>query len=55
MASLCQQTKKRDLIDNRDLIYSGFEKIKGIIKEIAKGEGFSPDSFHKRFEQGQKK
>jgi len=47
-------TKKRDLIDNRDLIYSGFEKIKGIIKELAKGEGFSPDSFHKRLSRGRK-
>jgi integrase/recombinase XerD len=47
-------TKKRDLIDNRDLIYSGFEKIKGIIKELAKGEGFSPDNFNRRLSRGRK-
>ena len=47
-------TKKRELIDNRELIQSGFDKIKGIIKELVKGEGFSPDSFNKRLRRPKK-
>ena len=47
-------TKKRELIDTRELIQSGFDKIKGIIKELVKGEGFSPDAFNKRLSRGKR-
>lgn len=45
-------TRKRELIDTRALIQAGFEKIKALIKELTKGEGFSPDAFNRRLSRG---
>ena len=49
-----EETRKRDLIETRELIQSGFDKIKAIIKELVKGEGFSPEAFNKRLSRGRK-
>jgi len=47
-------TRKKELIENRDLIQSGFDKIKVHIKELAKGEGFSIAGLEKRLSRGRK-
>lgn len=47
-------TRKRELLSNRELIQSGFDKIKATIKELVKGEGFSPEAFNKRLSRGRK-
>lgn len=47
-------TKKRELIETRELIQSGFDKIKGHIKEMVRGEGFSIEGLSKRLSRGRK-
>ena len=47
-------TKKRELIETRELIQSGFDKIKGHIKEMVKGDGFSIEGLQKRLSKGRK-
>lgn len=46
--------RKKELLETRDLIQSGFDKIKGHIKELAKGEGFSIPGLEKRLSRGRK-
>jgi integrase len=47
-------TKKRELLETRELIQAGFDKIKGHIKEMVKGEGFSIEGLRKRLSRGRK-
>jgi integrase/recombinase XerD len=47
-------TKKRELIETRKLIQSGFDKIKGHIKDMVKEEGFSIEGLSKRLSRGRK-
>ncbi|MCK9282324.1 MAG: site-specific integrase [Melioribacteraceae bacterium] len=47
-------TRKKELIETRELIQSGFEKIKTHIKELVKGEGFSIEGLDKRLSRGRK-
>jgi integrase/recombinase XerD len=47
-------TKKRELIETRELIQSGFDKVKEHIKDMVKGEGFSIDGLTKRLSKGRK-
>jgi integrase len=46
--------KGKELKENRELIQSGFDKIKGHIKEMVKGEGFSIEGLSKRLSKGRK-
>jgi integrase len=47
-------TKSRELISLREMIQSGFEKIKAHIKELESGEGFSIEALNKRLSRGMK-
>jgi integrase len=47
-------TRKKDLIETRELIQSGFDKIKVLIIEMAKGKGFSIEGLDKRLSRGRK-
>jgi integrase/recombinase XerD len=47
-------TKKRELIETRELIQAGLDKVKGHIKEMVKGEGFSFNGLTKRLSRGRK-
>jgi integrase len=47
-------TKKRELLETRELIQAGFDKIKTHIKEMVKGEGFSIEGLKKRLSRGRK-
>ncbi|MBK7628097.1 MAG: site-specific integrase [Bacteroidales bacterium] len=46
--------RKKELIETRELIQAGFDKIKLHIKELAKGEGFSIAGLEKRLSRGRK-
>jgi integrase/recombinase XerD len=46
--------KERHLKENRELIQSGFDKIKVLIKDIVKGEEFSIPGLSKRLSRGRK-
>lgn len=46
--------RKKELIETRELIQAGFDKIKGHIKEMAKGEGFSIPELERRLSRGRK-
>lgn len=46
--------KGKQLKENRELIQSGFDKIKVHIKEMVKGEGFSKNGLIKRLSRGRK-
>ena len=46
--------KGKELKENRELIQSGFDKIKSHIKEMVKGEGFSIEGLSKRLSRGRK-
>jgi integrase len=46
--------RKRELVENRELIYSGFDQIKSEIKEMVKGEGFSIQGLVRRLKRGMK-
>jgi integrase/recombinase XerD len=47
-------TKKRELIETRELIQSGLDKVKDHIKDMVKGEGFSVEGLTKRLSKGRK-
>lgn len=47
-------TKKRELLKTKELIQSGFEKIKDHIKDMVKNEGFSIEGLSKRLSRGRK-
>jgi integrase/recombinase XerD len=47
-------TRKPDLIENRELIQTGFEVIKGHIKALVKGEGFTLEKLNTRLSRGMK-
>lgn len=51
---IIQTTKKRELIETRELIQSGFDKIKDHIKEMVNGEAFSFEGLNKRLSRGRK-
>lgn len=52
--SQLQNTRKKDLIEIKELIQSGFDKIKDHIKELVRGEGFSYDGLSRRLSRGRK-
>lgn len=47
-------TKKRELLKTRELIQSGFDKVKEHIENMVKGEGFSIEGLTKRLSKGRK-
>lgn len=47
-------TKKKNLIDTRELIQTGLNKIIGHIDELYKGEGFSFEALNNRLKRGMK-
>jgi integrase len=46
--------RKRELVENRELIYAGFDQVKSEIKEMVKGEGFSIQGLVRRLKRGMK-
>jgi integrase/recombinase XerD len=48
------KTKKRELLKTRQLIQSGFDKVKEHIENMVKGEGFSIEGLTKRLSKGRK-
>jgi integrase len=47
-----ERSRKKEMIENRELITSGFDKIKNHIKDMVKGEGFSLQRLSVRLSQG---
>lgn len=47
-------TKKHDLIDLRELITIGFDKVKMHIKDLVKGDGFTFEGLNARLSRGMK-
>jgi len=47
-------TKKRELSETRGLILAGFDNVKGHIKDLLKGNGFSHEGLTKRLAGGKK-
>ncbi len=45
-------TRKKTLIEHRQLIQAGFDKIKDLIKEMVKGEGFTIEKLNTRLSRG---
>jgi len=47
-----EHTRKKEMIENRELITSGFDKIKTHIKDMVRGEGFTLQRLSERLSQG---
>ncbi len=47
-------TRKKSLIDQRDLIQNGFDRIKAHIKELVRGDGFTLEALNTRLSRGMK-
>jgi integrase/recombinase XerD len=47
-------TRKKGLIEQRELIQLGFDRIKNYIKDLIKGEGFTIEALNKRLSRGMK-
>lgn len=47
-------TRKRELVEIKELIQSGFDKIKTHIKDMVKSDGFSIEGLNKRLSRGMK-
>ena len=49
-----EQTKDKELLKTKELILSGFDKIRDHIEQMVKGDGFSKDGLSKRLSRGRK-
>jgi integrase/recombinase XerD len=47
-------TRKKDLLEQRELIQNGFDRIKEYIKKLVTGEGFTLEALNKRLSKGTK-